>query len=139
MNNKLKKIYKNSSLFKYFRQLRYLYHLRPHWQKTGGFLKHYFGGLYIRMDQHHLFLFSGGLAFSLFTCIIPLILIVFWILGNFLSSEEMELQIITFINTVIPYNEYANFVKQIIFSNPSPESPITKIGGFYLWNILTRL
>ena len=116
MKNKLKEAYKKSVFFKYFRQLRYLYHLRPHWQKTVAFLKHYFGGLYIRFDTHHIFLFSGGLAFSLFTCIIPLILIMFWILGNFLSSEEMELQIINLINTAIPYSEYAEFVKQIIFS-----------------------
>lgn len=129
MKNKLKKIYKNSSLFKYFRQLRYLYHLRPHWQKTGSFLKHYFGGLYNRTDQHHLFLFSGGLAFSLFTCIIPLILIVFWILGNFLSSEEMELQIINFINTVIPYSEYADFVKQIIFSRVEEVIELKNVAG----------
>jgi membrane protein len=129
VKNKLKQIYKNSSLFKYFRQLRYLYHIRPHWQKTGGFLKHYFGGLYIRMDQHHLFLFSGGLAFSLFTCIIPLILIVFWILGNFLSSEEMELQIITLINTIIPYGEYAEFVKQIIFSRVEEVIELKNVAG----------
>ena len=129
MKNKLKEIYKNSSLFTYFRKLRYLYHLRPQWQKTGAFLKHYFGGLYIRMDQHHLFLFSGGLAFSLFTCIIPLILIVFWILGNFLSSEEMELQIITFINTVIPYSEYADFVKQIIFSRVEEVIEFKNVAG----------
>jgi len=116
VKNKLKDIYKKSVFFKYFRQLRYLYHLRPHWQKTVAFLKHYFGGLYDRTDRHHLFLFSGGLAFSLFTCIIPFILVMFWVLGNFLSSEEMELQIITFINTVIPYDEYAEFTKQIIFS-----------------------
>lgn len=129
MKNKLKKVYKNSSLFKYFRQLRYLYHLRPHWQKIGAFLKHYFGGLYNRTDQHHLFLFSGGLAFSLFTCIIPLILIVFWILGNFLSSEEMELQIINFINTVIPYSEYAEFVKQIIFSRVEEVIELKNVAG----------
>lgn len=129
MKNKLKQVYKNSSLFKYFRQLRYLYHIRPHWQKTGTFLKHYFGGLYNRMDQHHLFLFSGGLAFSLFTCIIPLILIVFWILGNFLSSEEMELQIINFINTVIPYSEYADFVKQIIFSRVEEVIELKNVAG----------
>ncbi len=129
MKNKLKKIYKNSSLFRYFRQLRYLYYLRPHWQKTGAFLKHYFGGLYNRTDQHHLFLFSGGLAFSLFTCIIPLILIVFWILGNFLSSEEMELQIINFINTVIPYSEYADFVKQIIFSRVEEVIELKNVAG----------
>ncbi|MBK7630872.1 MAG: YihY/virulence factor BrkB family protein [Ignavibacteriales bacterium] len=129
MKNKLKEIYKNSIFFKYFRKLRYLYHLRPHWQNTGKFLKHYFGGLYVRMDQHHLFLFSGGLAFSLFTCIIPLILIVFWILGNFLSSEEMELQIITFINTVIPYSEYADFVKQIIFSRVEEVIEFKNVAG----------
>lgn len=129
MKNKLKKVYKSSSLFKYFRQLRYLYHLRPHWQAKAGFLKHYFGGLYDRTDRHHLFLFSGGLAFSLFTCIIPLILIVFWILGNFLSSEEMELQIITFINTVIPYSEYAEFVKQIIFSRVEEVIELKNVAG----------
>jgi membrane protein len=81
------------------------------------------------MDQHHLFLFSGGLAFSLFTCIIPLILIVFWILGNFLSSEEMELQIINFINTVIPYSEYADFVKQIIFSRVEEVIELKNVAG----------
>lgn len=129
MKNKIKEIYKKSSFFKYFRQLRYLYHLRPHWQKAGRFFKHYFGGLYVRMDQHHLFLFSGGLAFSLFTCIIPLILIVFWILGNFLSSEEMELQIINFINTVIPYSEYADFVKQIIFSRVEEVIELKNVAG----------
>lgn len=129
MKNKLKQVYNNSSLSKYFRQLRYLYYLRPHWQKTGDFLKHYFGGLYNRTDQHHLFLFSGGLAFSLFTCIIPLILIVFWILGNFLSSEEMELQIITFINTLIPYSVYADFVKQIIFSRVEEVIEFKNVAG----------
>lgn len=129
MKKKLKQVYKNSSVFKYFRQLRYLYHLRPHWQAKAGFLKHYLGGLYDRIDRHNVFLLSGGLAFSLFTCIIPLILIMFWILGNFLSSEEMELQIITFINTVIPYSEYADFVKQIIFSRVEEVIELKNVAG----------
>ena len=120
MKNKLKQkfneSYREFSLYAVFRKLRYLYHLRPRWKKIVAFFKHYFGGLYNRFDTHHIFLFSGGLAFSLFTCIIPLVLIVFWILGNFLNSEEMELQIITLINTVIPYDDYANFTKDIIFN-----------------------
>ena len=116
MKNKLKKAYKKSIFFEYFRKVRYLFHLRPRWKKILVFVKHYFGGLYNRFDTHHIFLFSGGLAFSLFTCIIPLVLIVFWILGNFLNSEEMELQIITLINTIIPYDDYANFTKEIIFN-----------------------
>jgi len=129
VNNKLKEVYKRTSLFKYFRQFRYLYHLRPHWQKTGAFIKHYFGGLIDRIDRHNVFLLSGGLAFSLFTCIIPLILIMFWILGNFLSSEEMELQIITLINTLIPYGEYADFVKQIIFSRVEEVIEFKNVAG----------
>lgn len=114
MNN-LKNLLKRTRYYRLFRKLRFIYHLRPDWQKTVKFFKHYFGGLYDRTERHHLFLFSGGLAFSLFTCIIPLVLIVFWILGNFLDSEEMELQIINLINTLIPYDEYAEFTKQIIF------------------------
>lgn len=129
MKNKVIEICKKTVFFKYFRRLRYLYHIQPTWQKIGAFLKHYFGGLYVRFDTHHIFLFSGGLAFSLFTCIIPLILIVFWILGNFLSSEEMELQIITFINTVIPYSEYADFVKQIIFSRVEEVIELKNVAG----------
>jgi membrane protein len=129
VKHKFLEIYKNSVLFKYFRKLRYLYHVRPHWQKTWAFIKHYFGGLYDRIDRHNVFLLSGGLAFSLFTCIIPLILIVFWILGNFLSSEEMELQIITLINTVIPYGEYAEFTKQIIFSRVEEVIEFKNVAG----------
>ncbi len=127
--NKLKEKYKNSVFFKYFRKFRFLYHRRPHWQRTYKFIKHYFGGLYDRIDRHNVFLLSGGLAFSLFTCIIPLILIMFWILGNFLSSEEMELQIITLINTVIPYSEYAEFVKEIIFSRVEEVIELKNIAG----------
>ena len=87
----------------------------PWWNKFVIFFKHYFGGLYLRFDTHHIFLFAGGLAFSLFVCIIPFVLIIFWILGNFLSSAEVEAQIVTLIDTVIPYAEYSNFVKEIIF------------------------
>ncbi len=98
------------------RKARYVLHLKPRLRYFWNFIKHYFGGLYDRTDKHHIFLLSGGLAFSLFTCIIPLVLIMFWILGNFLSSEEVELQIINLINTIIPYDEYAAFMRQIIFS-----------------------
>lgn len=98
------------------RKFRFVLHINPSLKSIWLFIKHYFGGLYDRTDRHHVFLLAGGLAFSLFTCIIPLVLIVFWILGNFLSSEEVELQIINLINTIIPYDEYAEFTRQIIFS-----------------------
>jgi membrane protein len=116
VKNKIFDIINRSKLYELYRKARLLVHLNPAWAKIWSFLKHYFGGLYDRIDRHHVFLLSGGLAFSLFTCIIPLVLIAFWVLGNFLSSEEMELQIINLINTVIPYDQYAEFTKQIIFS-----------------------
>lgn len=116
MKNKILDKIKKSKLYELYRKARLLIHINPVWKRAWSFIKHYFGGLYDRTDKHHIFLLSGGLAFSLFTCIIPLVLIVFWILGNFLSSEEVELQIINLINTVIPYDEYAEFTRQIIFS-----------------------
>ena len=67
-----------------------------------------------RIGDHHLFLNAGGLAFSLFLCIIPLTLIMFFFLGNFLSSTEFVGRINTFIDTLIPYEDYAAFAKELI-------------------------
>ncbi len=80
------------------------------------FFKHYLGGLYKRADEHHIFLFGGGLAFSLFLCIVPFILIIFSILGSILQAGSVELQISIFIGAVIPYKEYADYARQIISS-----------------------
>lgn len=80
------------------------------------FFKHYFGGLYQRVDSHHIFLYSGGLAFSLFICIIPLVLIIFAILGSILDSVSVENQINTFISTIIPYRQYAEYARKVIFT-----------------------
>lgn len=115
MKDKLLNIIKSLTLYKYFRKLKFALHFKPWWNRFVVFFKHYFGGLYLRFDTHHIFLFAGGLSFSLFVCIIPFVLIIFWILGNFLSSAEVEAQIVTLIDTVIPYDEYAAFVKDIIF------------------------
>lgn len=115
MKSKFLNIVKDSKFYTFFRKIKFSLHLTPWWHKLVEFFKHYFGGLYVRFDTHHIFLFAGGLAFSLFVCIIPFVLIIFWILGNFLSSAEVEAQIVTLINTVIPYDQYSNFVKDIIF------------------------
>ena len=115
MKNKLLEKIRSTKAYAFFRKVRFALHLKPNWQKFTAFCKHYFGGLYDRLDRHHVFLLSGGLAFSLFVCIIPLTLIIFWLLGKFLDSVEMEAQIITLIETVIPYKAYAEFAKEIIF------------------------
>jgi membrane protein len=105
-------------------------HLVPAWNWFVRFVKHYFGGLYDRTDRHHLFLLSGGLAFSLFVCIIPMTLIIFWLLGKFLNSVEVEMQINTMIDTVIPYATYANFVKDVIFERVQEVVEYRNIAGW---------
>lgn len=104
-----------------FKFLRFIGHYVSlvSFKKIMGFLKHYFGGIYYRMDDHHLFLSGGGLAFSIFLCIIPFIFIIFAILGNILDSVEIKQQVIHLIDTVIPYPEYAEYAKKIITSRIS--------------------
>lgn len=79
-------------------------------------IKYYIIGLFNKIDEHHIFLISSGLAFSIFICIIPFNLILFAILGKILDSGEIRTQIFTFIDNLIPYEEYAQYVKNIISS-----------------------
>jgi membrane protein len=130
VKNKVLAKIRNSKPYALFRRVRYFLHLVPAWNWFVAFLKHYFGGLYVRTDRNHLFLLSGGLAFSLFVCIIPLTLIIFWLLGKFLNSVEVEMQINTLIDTVIPYGEYANFVKDVIFDRVQEVVEYRNIAGW---------
>ena len=107
---------RDSHAYEKFRELRFILHLTPSFHSAKSFFKHYFGGLYNRMDEHHVFLFGGGLAFSIFLCIIPFVLIIFSVLGTILDSTYMQYQINLLIETIIPYEEYAEFVKKIIFA-----------------------
>ncbi|NWF88691.1 MAG: YihY/virulence factor BrkB family protein [Ignavibacteriaceae bacterium] len=107
---------KESKAYEQFRKLRFLLHLTPSFHKLIDFISHYFGGLYKRADEHHIFLLGGGLAFSLFVCIVPFVLIIFSVLGSVLDSTYMQYQINILIETIIPYYQYAEFVKKIIFA-----------------------
>jgi len=130
MKHKILEKIRSSKLYALFRRLRYFLHLKPMWHRFVAFSKHYFGGLYDRIDRHHVFLLGGGLAFSLFVCIVPFTLIIFWLLGSFLNSAEVELQIITLIETVIPYEGYADFVRQIIFDRVREVIEFRNLAGF---------
>jgi membrane protein len=57
-------------------------------------------------------------------------LIIFWLLGKFLNSVEVEMQINTLIDTVIPYTEYANFAKSIIFDRVQEVVEYRNIAGW---------
>ncbi|MGE5806702.1 MAG: YihY/virulence factor BrkB family protein [Ignavibacteria bacterium] len=120
---------KNSKLYLSYRKLRYILFHIPLYRKSINFIKHYFGGLYYRIDEHHVFLFSGGLAFSLFVCIVPFILIIFAVAGTILDSTEMQFQISRFIDTIIPYSQYAEYVKDIIFARINEVIEYKNIAG----------
>lgn len=98
-----------------------------HWIR--GFVEHYGGGLYKRIDEHHVFLLGGGLAFSLILCIIPFVLIIFAVLGLVLDSAYMQYQINLLIDTVIPYYQYSEFVKKIIFTRINEVIEYKNIAG----------
>jgi len=94
------------------------------------FFNHYFGGLYHRIDEHHLFLLGGGLTFSFFVCIIPFFLIVFSVLGIVFESSSIEHHINTFIDGIIPYKSYASYVKKIVLSRIEEVIAYKKLVGY---------
>lgn len=109
----LKKIYTTKTYLR-LRRLRMFLHYKPSYHTFKDFSKHYFVGIIKRTDEHHLFLLAGGLAFSLFVCAIPFVLILFSVLGSVLESSSMQFQVDTLINAIIPYSKYAEFVQNII-------------------------
>lgn len=104
------------NLYSHYKNIKLFLHYKPSYHKIKNFTKHYIKGLINRIDEHHVFLLAGGLAFSLFVCIIPFFLIMFFVLGNILDSQNMQYQVNAAITTIIPYDKYAAFVKKIIFT-----------------------
>lgn len=80
------------------------------------FIKHYIFGLVKRIDEHHIFISGGGIAFSLLLSIVPFIMLSLSILGAIVEPGVIEEKIIFAIDAIIPYPEYANYAKQIISS-----------------------
>ena len=87
----------------------------PHYYSIKLWLSHYFGGLYHRADEHHIFLYASGLSFSLFVCVVPIVLVLFSVLGMVLEKSALENEIIKMIDRAIPYETYNEIIKQFIF------------------------
>lgn len=92
--------------------------------------KHYIAGLYNRIDDHHILLLAAALAFSFFVCIIPLVLIIFSIIGNILAFTTIENKISLFIDNIIPYKEYAEFTRKIIFQRIAEFEIFRNVAGY---------
>ncbi len=87
-------------------------HLRQMWNS----FRYYIKGLYQNIDKHNGLLFSGGLSFSLFTCILPLILIIFSLIGILLDQPKILNYVRNAIDTMIPYGSSAEIIKEVIFN-----------------------
>ncbi len=98
-------------------------------QEAYEFITHFIGGLIDRADKHHLFLMAGGLAFSLFVCIVPFILIIFAALGNILERPSIAGEIQNFIHRMIPYRAYAVKLEEIVFSRVSEFTIYKNLAG----------
>lgn len=94
------------------------------------FLKFYSRGIYERVGENHVFLFGGGLAFSIIICMVPFVLIIFYLLGRILESATVSQQIDLFIDTVIPYVQYSNRVKLILHTRADEVIAYKNIAGY---------
>lgn len=129
IKKKIKEALRDTKSYVLLRKLRMILHYKPSYHSIKDFSKHYFVGLFKRTTEHHVFLFAGGLSFSLFFCTIPFVLIIFFVLGNVLDSSSMQSQVNTFIDAIIPYSKYAQFVKDIIFNSIDEVVQYNKLAG----------
>lgn len=90
---------------------------------------YYASGLYHRTDSDHVFLMSGGLAFSLFICAIPLSLLIMSAAGQLLEKPSVLAQINSYIDQIIPYADYADQVKAIVFARIEEFSVYKTVAG----------
>ncbi len=82
--------------------------------KVWGSLRYYLGGLYNRLGDHHVFLLAGGMAFAMLICFMPLILILFSVLGIVLDRPAIKSEIDELISRVVPYSDAANWIRDFI-------------------------
>lgn len=129
MLKKIKNKIRGHKFYPEYRKLRFKLNLTPSYLKIKNFIKYYLFGLYDKIDEHNVFLFSGALAFSIFLCIIPFVLILFSVVGNVLDSSYMQLQVNTLIEAMIPYYQYSEFVKKIIFTRINEVIEYKNIAG----------
>lgn len=80
------------------------------------FFDHYFRKLFKRIDENHMYLAAGGIAYSILLSAIPFVLLVFSILGNLINPETVEIQLKTLIDTMIPYPQYSDYTMKFIMT-----------------------
>ena len=83
-------------------------------RRGGNAARYYLVGLYDRVDSNHDFLAASALAFSLFVCVIPLVLLAMAVVGIMFEQPDIVQDISTLIDRAIPYQAYADYVKELV-------------------------
>jgi membrane protein len=94
------------------------------------FFRHYFGGLYRRLAQHHAFLLAGGLAFSFLVCIVPLGLVFLSVLGNILAASSFEYQVGVVIEMLFPSPQYSAALKAFLLARVDEIIAYRDVAGY---------
>ena len=99
--------------YKFFKNLRESLRqtLRNFWR----WIKFYVINIYEKMDKHHAFIFASGMTYNILLCIIPMVLIIFSVLGSILESQELLIQISLMIDDMFPVSNYSDKIKEILF------------------------
>jgi len=114
MPEKYKQI-KSKLKFKVFRKVGMFCSI-DRFRRILAFLNHYVGGTLRRLDKNHLFLSASGMAYSIILSVIPLVLLIFSVLGNIIDVATIEEQVNTAIDGLIPYHDSADYMKHFILS-----------------------
>ena len=86
------------------------------YKRITAFLDHYIGGLFHSLHSGHLFLSAAGIAYSIIISSIPLVLLIFSVLGSIIDPSTIEEQVNNAINEIIPYHASAEYMKRFILS-----------------------
>ena len=94
------------------------------------FFRHYLLGLYDRLDEHHVFLLGGGLAFSFLVCIVPLVLVLLSVLGNALAASALEYRIEIVIEMLFPATQYTASLKNFFLARVDEIIRYREVAGY---------
>lgn len=85
-------------------------------RRTSSFIDHYVIGLFKSLNNGHLFLSAAGIAFSIIVSAIPMVLLIFSVLGSIIDPSTIEEQVNTAIDGIIPFHASADYMKRFILS-----------------------
>ena len=103
--------------FKYYEQLKSKNTFRLRRKAFFDGLIYYVKGLYHKSDEDHIWVLSSGIAFNLIICAIPFTLILFSILGGYLSSEATTATINRYLRNFVGLTpELKTKIQSLVFS-----------------------